>query len=258
MTNPSVINVEPNFFREEKKKKFRHLLVLTNPLHIAKMSASEEWRDEDGDFDQDINEEDIVEVIEGDDAQDGDDVPMEDDDEDEEQVLDDDRMDSMLDGGLDDSTGTFSGHASSTNALKTTDALDVEADKAVFCVAVHPDPLARICVSGGGDERARIWKLDDSQKQVVELTGHEDSVTNVGWSADGQLVATGGMDGRVRVWRRVGKTNWDKWEFLTNLEGPDEVTVSLFLFFFFGEGSHSSTTVYGMASKRKRAVGRQQ
>lgn len=33
------------------------------------------------------------------------------------------------------------------------------------------------------------------------------------------------MDGRVRVWRRVGKESYANWEFLANLEGPDEVTV---------------------------------
>lgn len=34
------------------------------------------------------------------------------------------------------------------------------------------------------------------------------------------------MDGRVRVWRRVGKENWDRWEFIQSLQGPDEITVS--------------------------------
>jgi len=33
------------------------------------------------------------------------------------------------------------------------------------------------------------------------------------------------MDGRVRVWRRIGKENYKTWEFLTELQGPDEVMV---------------------------------
>jgi len=37
------------------------------------------------------------------------------------------------------------------------------------------------------------------------------------------LVSTGGMDGKVRLWRRVGKENHTIWEFLTELQGPDEV-----------------------------------
>jgi len=45
----------------------------------------------------------------------------------------------------------------------------------------------------------------------------------VEWSADGEMVASGGMDGKVRIWRRVGKDGWGLWEFLTELLGPDEV-----------------------------------
>lgn len=60
----------------------------------------------------------------------------------------------------------------------------------------------------------------------MKLTGHTDSVAATAWSSDGEMVATGGMDGRVRVWRHVGKQDWKTWEFLTELQGPDEVMVS--------------------------------
>lgn len=52
------------------------------------------------------------------------------------------------------------------------------------------------------------------------------------------MVATGGMDGKVRVWRRVkrrksqegasmdGIDAWKDWEFLTSLETDSEITVS--------------------------------
>ena len=100
----------------------------------------------------------------------------------------------------------------------------------VFAVAVHPfRPLA---VSGGEDDLGYIWNLEDGEV-VVKLTGHTDSVTSVGWSHDGELVATGGMDGKVRVWRRVKRTTtdeqaaWNLWEFLTELSGPDEIMVSI-------------------------------
>ena len=93
----------------------------------------------------------------------------------------------------------------------------------VFAVAVHPS--AQIAVSGGEDDLGYLWDYMTGA-ELVKLTGHSDSVTNVGFSHDGEMVATGGMDGRVRVWKRVGKEEFRKWTFLTELQGPDEVTVS--------------------------------
>jgi len=94
----------------------------------------------------------------------------------------------------------------------------------VFAVAAHPS--AQIAVSGGEDDLGYIWDYTTGE-ELVKLTGHTDSVTNVGFSRDGEMVATGGMDGRVRVWERVGKEDFRGWTFLTELQGPDEVTVSL-------------------------------
>jgi len=92
--------------------------------------------------------------------------------------------------------------------------------KSVFAISAHPtEPLA---ASGGEDDFGYVWDIADGEV-VVKLTGHTDSVTSTGFSADGEMIATGGMDGRVRVWRRVGKENWKIWEFLTELQGPDEV-----------------------------------
>ncbi|BGO95031.1 hypothetical protein NBRC10512_006505 [Rhodotorula toruloides] len=123
----------------------------------------------------------------------------------------DDAMD-MLDNGLDDSVAVAQLHRAEEGA--------------VFCLAIHPF-AATLAVSGGEDDQAYVFRTDTGA-QVAQLSGHTDSVTSVGWSHDGGLVATGGMDGKVRVWkvrRPSSDMPWEEagWEFLIGLEGPDEV-----------------------------------
>lgn len=70
-------------------------------------------------------------------------------------------------------------------------------------------------VTGGGDDRAFLWDMTTGDL-LFELSGHKDSVSAVGFSVDGKLVATGAYDGAVNVWdTQSGKL-------LHLLEGPTD------------------------------------
>lgn len=138
----------------------------------------------------------------------GDDIPMDDDDENGDD--DDDPS------GITQSAPSIPPDANFEQAFS-------EHGDSVFTIAGHPanEPLA---VSGGADDLAYIWDITDGEV-IVKLTGHTDSVTCAAWSNDGEMVSTGGMDGKVRVWRRIGKDDFKRWDFVTELQGPDEVMV---------------------------------
>ncbi|PVF93297.1 WD40 repeat-like protein [Serendipita vermifera] len=150
-----------------------------------------------------VHPDDVVEVI-LDDGVEGD-HPMDEDDEDgagEEVDENEENMEADEEIVLEDtSIQSFAQHG-----------------KSVFAVALHPS--APLAVSGGEDDLGYLWDTTNGEV-VLKLDGHQDSVVAVAFSHDGKMVATGGMDGRVRVWKE--KDSWKSWEFLTQLEGVDEV-----------------------------------
>ncbi|XP_074655957.1 angio-associated migratory cell protein-like [Tubulanus polymorphus] len=101
----------------------------------------------------------------------------------------------------DDSKVTFSKHKGS-----------------VFCVASSPN--CEFVVTGGEDDKAYVWSLDNGEHHF-ETEGHEDSVVACGFSHTGKYLATGDMAGNVKVWSMAGKElkcslecgdmEWMKW-----------------------------------------------
>ncbi|KAF8501648.1 ribosome biogenesis protein Sqt1 [Russula emetica] len=157
------------------------------------MATTDQPAHEEGQDEEYIEQDDIyAEIDEGDE-------PM-DDEDDEAGGVEEDQGEVVWE---DNSIQLFSGH-----------------EGPVYTVSAHP--IAPLAVSGGGDDAGYIWNVTDGEI-VVKLTGHTDSVSVAAFSSDGEMVSTGGMDGKVRVWRRVGKENYKTWEFLTELQGPDEV-----------------------------------
>ncbi|KAL4074907.1 WD40-repeat-containing domain protein [Scleroderma yunnanense] len=160
------------------------------------MATEEMIEETDGGENEFIDPNDILAEV-----QDDGDIPMEDEDDGGEQK---------------DEVGDLPSHEPSENLVSGFRGHG----KSVFAISCHPtQPLA---ASGGEDDLGYIWDITDGET-IVKLTGHTDSVTSVAFSSDGEMIATGGMDGKVRVWRRHGKEDYKNWEFLTELQGPDEV-----------------------------------
>ena len=82
-------------------------------------------------------------------------------------------------------------------------------DHSVMQLAVHTEPVFAVAVctaapeifaSGGGDDVGYLWRTGQPAP-AFKLEGHTDTVSALGFSADGSMLASGGLDGTVRVWQ---------------------------------------------------------
>eukprot|EP00929_Paragymnodinium_shiwhaense_P007604 TRINITY_DN111511_c0_g1_i1.p1 TRINITY_DN111511_c0_g1~~TRINITY_DN111511_c0_g1_i1.p1 ORF type:complete len:501 (+),score=129.37 TRINITY_DN111511_c0_g1_i1:136-1638(+) len=117
--------------------------------------------------------------------------------------------DDDLDGDPDAEIGTID-----ENAIYSDDDFQPGVDDALTsvshkeqCLAVALSPVdRRVLVTGGQDDVAILWGLEDGWQGGVKCTqryrleGHSDSVVAVAFSYDGKYVATGAYDGTVRIW----------------------------------------------------------
>ncbi|KAK1323674.1 hypothetical protein QJS10_CPA02g01496 [Acorus calamus] len=110
----------------------------------------------------------------------------------------DDEVASDIDGDeADDSIHTFTGHTGE-----------------IYTVACSPTD-ALVVSTGGGDDKGFSWKIGHAD-WGFELQGHKDSISAVAFSADGQFLASGSLDGLVQVWDTYSGNLKCK------LEGPGE------------------------------------
>ncbi|KAH3753809.1 angio-associated migratory cell protein-like [Dreissena polymorpha] len=145
------------------------------------MSGDENRQDED--FDDYINPEDVIHVIELDDNG-GISRHVDIAEEDEMEEMDEEDMEAV--GGRAD-------------VKDMAEIVFTKHTDAVFCVSIEPT-ACQLAVTGGQDDKAYVWKIA-SGEMLFECTGHKDSVTCAGFSHDGVYVATADLSGLVKVWK---------------------------------------------------------
>lgn len=91
----------------------------------------------------------------------------------------------------------------------------------VYTVTINPTN-SDLVVTGAGDDQSILWNKATGEKIAV-LIKHEDSISAVAYSATGDYVASGGMDGKVHVFD--GATG----VLVVSLDGPDECIVNISL-----------------------------
>ncbi|XP_071148534.1 angio-associated migratory cell protein-like [Mytilus edulis] len=161
--------------------------------------------DDTGDADLEFDEDEIVEIIE---INEGDGLLENLDSIDIDDGDDEGGEEGGADGLIDSSSFVFKQHTD-----------------AVFTVSVDKKS-SNLVVTGGQDDRGFVWSANTGE-QIMECNGFKDSVTCVGFSPDGSMVAMADLSGVIRVYDVETKkevwsfecsdTEWLQWHPVANV-----------------------------------------
>ena len=176
------------------------------------MDASDgaEWLGDDGEALRIEDDEEVVRQVE---LGDGDEKDWDSDAEDEEaQGMEEDVDEGMTGEGVD---GAGQPPRAAPSREDAAHVLRGHGGEPVYTVAVSPADAA-VVATGGGDDRCLLWRVGTQAEPYAALEGHKESISAVAFSADGQRVATGDLNGDVLVWEVAGGAK------VVGLEGPCE------------------------------------
>jgi WD40 repeat protein len=91
--------------------------------------------------------------------------------------------------------------------------------KPLHCVHINPANSSVIAVAGEGDEVFILTEQDSTLLLTATLRGHTDTITELAFSPNGELLASGGMDMTIRIWSCA---TWELLHVLSDLSGEIE------------------------------------
>jgi len=100
----------------------------------------------------------------------------------------------------------------------------LEAVKAPFYTAAFT-PDGELLLGSGEAAQIRVWVMSNLQQPPYELRGHLETVYSLAISSDGQTLATGDLNGLIKLWRlgRAGDPSGTRWDIreLVTLHGHE-------------------------------------